>query len=436
MTEDQVLNKTWSICPVCRKRIPAERIRRGNEVYQRKNCDGHGTFETIIWRGFSDFIQWAGEAADPDNANSNCPDDCGLCSSHLQNTCCVILNVTGRCNLNCRFCFADPSFSGNDPSLDEIRNSMKDCITPGKTFLQLSGGEPTLRDDLPEIVRIAKESGAKYVQLNSNGLRLANDKQFVRDLAAAGLSFVFMQFDGTEDSIYRKLRNRPLLETKKKAIETCAEFNIGVTLVPTLVKGVNTDDIGEMIRFAISQTPTIRGIHFQPAAYLGRIPELPVNDDRFTLDELIHEIQSQSNGIVNAENLLPSCCDHPLCGFHGDFIIYNGQLNPLLKRKEQSAPCCCDPDAAEKNREFIGRRWKRPETSEEKSEKERKDLQDMEFFLRQVNTHGFTLTSMAFQDAGNIDLARLRRCSLHVYDKGRMVPFCSYYLSPWNRVSD
>ena len=171
---------------------------------------------------------------------------------------------------------------------------------PGDT-LQLSGGEPTVRDDLPEIVAYAKQVGCKYVQLNSNGLRLAEDEAFVKRLADAGLSFVFMQFDGVDDAVYEKLRRRPMLEVKKRAIEQCGRYGIGVTLVPVLVPGVNTEQIGDIIRFAIQRSPYVRGVHFQPVSYFGRIPELPADDDRYTLDELLEAVVSQSGGLIKEE---------------------------------------------------------------------------------------------------------------------------------------
>lgn len=103
--------------------------------------------------------------------------------------------------MNCTFCFAEPD-GAKDPSLDTVKRWIDDLTDPGKTLLQLSGGEPTVRDDLPEIVAYAKQAGCKYVQLNSNGLRLAEDEAFVKRLADAGLSFVFMQFDGVDDAVY------------------------------------------------------------------------------------------------------------------------------------------------------------------------------------------------------------------------------------------
>lgn len=423
--------KTWSVCPICMKRLPADRVAIGNEVFLRKSCDEHGSFETIIWRGYSDINEWIGNHNIPFTNEPQCPDNCGLCEDHQQKTCCVLLNVTDNCNLNCEFCLANQCNGKEDITFEEVRKSLLKIIDKGKTLVQLSGGEPTTRNDLPEIIRVAKQAGAKYVQLNSNGIRLSEDKEFVKKLADAGLSFVFMQFDGTENQIHQKLRNRPLLEVKQKAIDNCAEFNIGVTLVPTLVRGVNTQNIGEIIRFAISQSPKVRGVHFQPVSYFGRTPKLPTNDERFTLDELVFEIQKQTEGMIKADDLLPSCCDHPLCGFHGDFVInQNHKIAPLSKRGNATSSCC-DPSAADKNREFVARRWQRPAFSDSNLDSKVGNLQDMEYFLNRLKTHGFTITAMAFQDAGNIDFSRLRKCSFHVYDKERFVPFCAYYLSSW-----
>ena len=139
-----------------------------------------------------------------------------------------------------------------------------------------------------------------------------------------------------------------------------------MTLVPVIVPGVNTEQIGDIIRFAIQRSPYVRGVHFQPVSYFGRIPELPADDDRYTLDELLEAVVSQSGGLIKEEQIAPSCCDHPMCGFHGDFIVMPGdKLMPLTNYsgKTETEPedegCCCGPDPAEKNREFVGRRWER-----------------------------------------------------------------------------
>ena len=338
-----------------------------------KRCLEHGFFRVPVWRGKLDYGTWVSGAKElaPDEGLS-CPGACGLCAEHQRATCCSLLEVTNRCNLRCSFCFAHGAERDAQPSLESLKSAVADLMERcGKPLLQLSGGEPTVRDDLPEIVAYAKQAGCKYVQLNSNGLRLAEDEAFVKRLADAGLSFVFMQFDGVDDAVYEKLRRRPMLEVKKRAIEQCGRYGIGVTLVPVIVPGVNTEQIGDIIRFAIQRSPYVRGVHFQPVSYFGRIPELPADDDRYTLDELLEAVVSQSGGLIKEEQIAPSCCDHPMCGFHGDFIVMPGdKLMPLTNYsgKTETEPegegCCCGPDPAEKNREFVGRRWERRDVDE------------------------------------------------------------------------
>ena len=453
----RVVRQTYSLCPICMKRIAANYVAKEKEIFLEKQCPEHGLFSTIVWRGYLDFKEWQGKEIISDKKiNPECPKSCGICASHIQGTCCVVLEVTKRCNLNCMFCFAEGDNQGNslsDPSLAEIKEQLKKLTVQGKTLVQLSGGEPTMREDLPEIIRGAKEAGCQYVQLNSNGIRLAEDLPFVKKLAEAGLSFVFMQFDGTEDKIYKKLRNKELMEIKKKAIENCGAFNIGVTLVPTIVPGVNTENIGSILEFAINHSPEVRGVHFQPSSFFGRVPTIPTNEMRVTLDELLHEVVTQSNGMIKEENLLPSCCDHPLCGFHGDFVVTpEGKLKALTHQnhqKKEKSNECCTKDGAEKNRSFVSRRWLRESNQRNRTEgmeksdmqevvdtqgiQEKPDMQDLGYFLKRVKSHGFTITSMVFQDAGNIDLKRLRQCSLHVFKEDYFVPFCANYLTRWNR---
>ncbi|HHX75000.1 MAG TPA: radical SAM protein [Firmicutes bacterium] len=424
-----IIRRTYSVCPVCLKRIPAVHAAYGKTVCLEKTCPQHGQFSAVIWRGLRDLDAWRGNLPEiAEGENENCPHACGLCPEHRQGSCCVLLEVTKRCNLNCAFCFAGGG-NGEDIPFATVRRHLHDLADPGKTLVQLSGGEPTVRDDLPRIVAAAKEAGCRYVQLNTNGIRLAGDREYVRDLAAAGLSFVFMQFDGTDDNIYRTLRGRSLFSIKKQAIENCAQYNLGVTLVPTIVPHVNTAEIGNIIRFAVGHSPAVRGVHFQPVSYFGRFPSLPSDSSRFTLDELLAAIEEQAGTLVPGNSLQPSRCDHSLCGFHGDYLVMQDQtLYPLHKNRSN----CCETVTAEQNRAFVARRWQRPEPEEATASgtsRAEDDIETLEGFLRRVRSHSFTVTAMAFQDAGNLDLERLRSCSLHVFAGGRFIPFCAYYLT-------
>jgi uncharacterized radical SAM superfamily Fe-S cluster-containing enzyme len=429
---------TYSICPVCLKPLRAKRIHEGTVRLERE-CPEHGKFSSVIWHNLIDWDAWTKNATRPEweteERDISCARCAGLCEKHVSDTCCTLIEVTSRCNLHCRFCFADGGRDGEDPPLAEVTRRIGALTRSGETLLQLSGGEPTLRDDLPEIVAIAKRAGCKYVQLNTNGLRIAQEPAFLGRLADAGLSFVFLQFDGLRDDIHKTLRGKPLLLEKKRAISACAKHGLGVTLVPTIVPGVNADHIGKIVRFALNASPTVRGVHFQPVGYLGRIPSSPSNDERFTLDQLAWELEHQTSGAIRLENLMPSCCDHPLCTLHGDFIVLdNGNPHPIGNRSNRVDTCCLDP--AKKNREFVAKRWLRENKtqrccggSDSSPSIISKDISDMDYFLKRSKSHRFTITAMCFQDAWNLDIERLRSCSLHVFDGDRLKPFCAYYMS-------
>ena len=283
-----------------------------------------------------------------------------------------------------------------------------------------------MRDDLHELVRYAKEAGCSYVQLNTNGIRLAQDPDYAKKLGEAGLDIVFLQFDGTSDAIYETLRGRPLLEIKKEAIRVCGQLRVGVTLVPTVVRGVNDGDLGDIVKLACELSPAVRGIHFQPVSYFGRYPGKPEQDERYTLDELMADISAQAG--IPLSCFMPSRCDHPLCGFHASFLIDpKGALKPLSSISHSSTVRGCERD----NREYVARNWRRaPEEAAPAAEFS--DEMDFDTFLYRLRHESLTLSAMAFQDAMNLNIERLHRCSLHVYDRGKIKPFCAKYLTPFN----
>ena len=417
---ETLLRKTRSVCPVCLKNLPAALVQRTDgQIYMEKHCPEHGDFSAVVWRSRVDFSAWrAGAAPLAEGEGTDCPQNCRSCEQHPQGSCCVLLEVTRRCNLRCRFCFAEGEMA--EPTLSELCAAVDRIFAAargGVPLIQLSGGEPTLRDDLPALVRYIREKGGRWVQLNTNGLRLAAEPAYTRALAEAGLSIVFLQFDGTEDRVYQVLRGRPLLDVKYLAIQNCGRAGLGVTLVPTVVRGVNDDQIGKIIRDGVFLSPVVRGVHFQPVSWFGRIPGLPAAAERYTLDELIAALEAQA--CIAPEHLLPSRCDHPACGFHGAFTVTE---ELTLRPAARPGAGCGEIDAA-RNRSYIAGRWSAApaETAA--------PADSFDAFLSEVGRRSFTVTAMAFQDAGNLDAERLRRCSLHVYEDGRLLPFCAKYLT-------
>lgn len=449
--------QTESLCPVCLKRIQAVRVPQNDDVFMVKECADHGVFRTVIWRGEPSMRVWQRpkEPVHPHlcygTVENGCPFDCGLCEAHVQLPCSVLLEVTDRCNLNCAVCFADSGRQDiEDLSLDKIAWLLeRSMAAAGPSNLQLSGGEPTLRDDLPDIVEIARKVGYSFIQVNSNGLRLAADKAYAGRLRDAGLSSVFLQFDGVDDEIYCALRGRALVDLKFQAVKNCGDMGLGVVLVPTVVKGVNTDSVGAIVKQALQWSPTVRGVHFQPVSYFGRFPKHDGDGGRFTLPELMRSLEAQTKGLIKVADFSPPGCEHAHCSFHATYIrSAQGKLIPLGAGKGDS---CCSADVGtggvKKTVETIARRWKLPAAtpfpdvfpmaremsccSENNPGLVRAEgALDLDVVLREMVTGSFTVSAMAFQDAENIDLERLRGCCISVVSHdGRLVPFCAYNLT-------
>lgn len=427
MSVNTCKRNTRSVCPVCLRNLPAQLVMDvDGQVIMEKDCPVHGAFRVPVWRGKMDFDLWI-RHSEPlcSGAGEHCPQNCGICAEHETETCCILLEITKRCNLHCRFCFADGGCGAVEPEQDELKAAIRDIVRQcGRPLLQFSGGEPTLREDLPELIRYAREAGCSYVQVNTNGIRLAQDADYAKRLAEAGLDIVFLQFDGTRDEIYETLRGVPLLQIKLEAIRNCSRAGVGVTLVPTVVRGVNDDDLGGIVRLAQDLSPGVRGIHFQPVSYFGRYPDEPQVRQRYTLDELMSDLCAQTG--IPAESFMPSRCDHPLCGFHASFLLdpLRG-LQPLSSITRAAVGRSC----AGENREYVARHWMRYPQEPAPAGLHSGEM-DFDTFLYRVRHESLTLSAMAFQDAWNLNIERLHRCSLHVYSGGAVKPFCAHYITP------
>ncbi len=420
--------------------IPAARVARGGDIYLEKKCPEHGDFSSVLWRGQPYYKSWSRPKIPSrppvcfTDEKRGCPHDCGLCPEHRQHTCTAILEVTGRCNLGCPVCFADAGDGPADPDMKEIEDWYRRILDAGGPYnIQLSGGEPTMRDDLPGIVALGSRLGFNFIQINTNGLRLAAEPGYVKELKDAGLKSVFLQFDGTREDIYLELRGRWILGEKIAAIEHCAAYNIGVVLVPTLVPGVNTDNIGAIIKFALEYAPAVRGVHFQPVSYFGRYPGIPLDKDRITIPEVIREIEMQTGGLIDAGTFRPPGCENALCSFHGNFILMpGGKLRPW--GGDNPGKCCPLPEKAEegagKARSFVSRFWSSPWVEDASAMEECNCKDPFDEFLEHFRTQTFTVSGMAFQDAWNLDLERLKDCCIHVMSRdSRLIPFCAYNLT-------
>ncbi len=485
----RVLRETKSLCPVCLRTLPAVLKERGGEVRMERSCPEHGAFSAVIWRGEPDFSAWkrpkspSGAGHRETRRDKGCPHDCGLCEEHRQHTCTVLFEITYACNLRCPVCFASAGGSAASfTSLAELEEQLRwiAARTPD-AVLQISGGEPTLHPDLPALVKIA--AGLfPAVQLNTNGILLAQRPDLCGELAEAGLSWVFLQFDGTTDDIFETMRGARLLKEKIRAIENCRDARLTVVLVPTLARGVNDGNLGEMLDFALAYSPAVRGIHIQPMADMGRNfvnhPEPRAATARsadygITLPEVLYSLARQSRGRIKIEHAMPPGCEHERCSFHCRYIL--DEAKNLVPVREQA---CCVSDAMGQGSgrsqvssappplagaagaeaapqvgtahgdvvpagddggmkravSSIIRSWGAPKQNAPGQEPAGLDEDDaFSRFIRKARGQSFSVTCMAFQDATNVDLERLQGCCVNVFaPPNRLMPFCAYNLTSVN----
>jgi len=441
--EPILIGETRSVCPECLLRIPARKIQYGDQVYLEKTCPDHGFFKTLIWNGPPSYAAWGRELKPVtpigclSAVHQGCPYDCGICPQHGQHTCCVLFEITDRCNLHCPVCFAS-STQGvpDDPDLDEISSWYDMLLECGGPFnIQLSGGEPSLRDDIPEIIRIGRAKGFPFFQLNTNGLRLSREPGYAEVLKEAGLDCVFLQFDTFHDKIYEDLRGVALLEDKLRAIEHCACAGLGVVLVPVLLAGINDNEIGDILEFAVRHMPSVRGVHFQPISYFGRYPDKL--GKRLTIPDVLRNIELQTHHKMQVSDFKPGTAEHPYCSFNGSYLL---KPDGTLKSSKKQETCCCGQEepkdkkclnASEKARSYVAKRWSHaPMPKDIMPRDEAPDSFDA--MLTRIEQYSLAVSGMAFQDAWNLDLERLRYCYIHVVSKDtRLIPFCAYNLTSW-----
>jgi len=321
------IKNTKSLCPECGKPLDAEVYDEDGKIFIKKTCDEHGEFINTYWSDdelynrvddYTPTITSVENPCVPDE--SACPNNCGLCSKHETSTVLGLIDVTNRCNLKCPVCFANAAAAGYiyEPTQDEIRQMLRNLrnLKPHPCpAIQYAGGEPTVRKDIVELVKMAKEEGFTHVQIATNGIRLAKRENLAKELKEAGLNTVYLAFDGVTPEPYIYNRGRDLLEDKIQAIENCRKVGLGVVLVPTLVKGINDHQVGEIIKFAFDHNENIYGVNFQPVSFAGRTPADHVEEQRITIPDFVKIIEDETDGEVPTSAFYPPSSVEPIAEF-------------------------------------------------------------------------------------------------------------------------
>ena len=310
--------QTTSMCSQCMALVPAKIIIEDQYVYYLKRCKTHGVEKSLVstdaayYKLCHDYLK-PGDRPHvfQTRTEEGCPYDCGLCPDHEQHSCLALIDVNDACNLTCPVCFADSSTEKTfHRPLAEIERMMDALVaSEGEPdLLQLSGGEPTIHPQILDIIAAAKARPIRHVMLNTNGIRIAQDPAFVEALAQFKPGFeVYLQFDSLRPEVLKNMRGADLTRIRRQALEALEKSNISTTLVVVVKRGQNDDELGDIIRHALT-FKCVRGITFQPIQDAGRNDGFDAKDNRFVLSDIRRKI-IEAGTAFTAGDIIPLPCN-------------------------------------------------------------------------------------------------------------------------------
>ena len=437
------LELTNSVCAVCLKKIEAKLILQDQQVFMLKNCNEHGRQKVLISTDYEYYKLSRGflkPGQIPLRFNTEtrfgCPYDCGLCPDHEQHSCLTVVEITDRCNLQCPVCYAESGpNAGQHRTLEQIE-MMLDAIVANEgepDVVQISGGEPTIHPQFFEVLDAARKRPIKHLMINTNGVRIARDRDFCRKLAQYMPAFeVYLQFDSLQSQPLVQLRGEDLVDVRHKAIEHLNEFGISTTLVVTLSRGHNDNEVGAIIEYALKQS-CVRGITFQPVQAEGRIEGYSDQTNRLTVSEVRTKILEQST-LFSSADILPVPC-HPDCIAMAYALKKDDKVVPLsgiigcdtlLKEAGNTMNYEADPAIRKRMVELF---------SLDKNDQKASHavgnllccLPELQFPSEFSYQNIFRVIIMEFLDRHSFDVRSVKRTCVHiVHPDGRIIPFDTF----------
>jgi uncharacterized radical SAM superfamily Fe-S cluster-containing enzyme len=476
---ERLVAYTLSTCPHCYALVTAVLYEKEGKVYERKVCPEHGEFEELYFGDYTTyerFRKWQRDGKGIWTPNvpltALCPYNCGLCPRHKSHTALLNIAVTNRCELRCWYCFFYAVKAGYvyEPSLNHIRFMLREArktLPYPAIAVQITGGEPLLRDDIVDIVRIAREEGYHHIQVNTEGIRLAFDPDIAVKLREAGTNVVYMSFDGVTP--YTNPKNHWEIPY---ALDNLRRAKLGAVLVPTMIKGYNLHEVGAIIRFGVKHADIVRGVNMQPVSIVGRVPKKERDKLRVTIPDVLLEIEKQTDGQIRREDWYPvptvvpisrfvealrgkpqfELTTHFACGA-ATYLFWDddGELIPITRFVDvdgvmQLLDKAAEEIASGRNKYIVTlgvlTKLGRYVDTSKAPKRFRSKRKFLSYIFNILVKHDYSslgefhyqtlfLGMMHFQDPYNYDVSRVQRCDVHyVMPDGRIVPFCTFNVFP------
>jgi uncharacterized radical SAM superfamily Fe-S cluster-containing enzyme len=434
-----------SICSTCYRRVDAKIVFEEANVFMLKRCPDHG-FERVL---IADDVEYYRRCREvfikppemPARYNTpikyGCPYDCGLCPDHEQHSCLSLVEICDACNLSCPICYAESGQHRTEyKPLDQIER-MLDAIVTNELhpdIVQISGGEPTIHPQFFEILDAAKRRPIQHLMVNTNGIRIAQDEAFAQRLATYMPRFeLYLQWDSLKREPLMQLRGADLRGIREKALARLNDLGISTTLVVTVARGVNDDELGSLVDFALQQS-CVRGITFQPIQQAGRTEGYDKSVHRLTLTEVRRRILAQTSNL-KPEDLIPVPCHPdslamayalkidgkvlPLTGLIPPDVLIDGGRNTIIYEQDPAI------------RNHIFKLFSTNHSPQGQADSLRELLCCMPKVLAPQNLgyqNLFRVLIVQFIDAQSFDLRSIKKTCVHIAhpDGQRLIPFDTY----------
>src|SRR5260221_1441050 len=284
--------------------IKAKVIERDGKILMVKDCPEHGHFEDVmaIDLAFFKHLEDVFPGRDILAHNDEKLHNHGTSTIKHGRGSVLTVDLTNRCNMMCDPCFMDANQVGfvHELSWEDIQTLLDNAISikPRRQMsVQFSGGEPTLSPYFLDAVRYARKVGYQSVQAATNGIEFAKSPEFCKKAAEAGLRYAYLQFDGIGNAANAHRLVGNLFDVKLQAIENLYSNGVDIVPVTTIVNGINNEQVGRIIQFALDNPKKIPFCSFQPVSFTGR--DEAVGDERraaqrYTLSHLAHDVKNQT----------------------------------------------------------------------------------------------------------------------------------------------
>lgn len=437
---------TSSVCSTCLRVVEAKIVVKDRNVFMDKWCPAHGT-QRVLVSDDAEYYRLCREVyikppEMPERFNTKmefgCPYDCGLCPDHMQHSCLTLVEITDNCNLRCPVCFAGsgPERLTHKPLSAVL--AMLDAVVANEgapDVVQISGGEPTLHPDFFAILDAARERPIRHLMVNTNGIRIAQDREFAARLAEYRKGFeVYLQFDSFEPAALKTLRGADLTRIHSQAIERLNELDISTTLVMTLKKDLNDGEIGKIIDYGLSQ-PCVRGVTLQPIQDAGRVEAYDAKINRLTVSEIRRRIAEQTQAFTLSD-IIPVPCNPDTLAM-GYALKLGGSTLPLTRLVDakillqgESSTITFEHDPAIKKQIFE------LFSTNQSPDGQASKLSELLCCIPRVETPAgvgyrdvFRVLIVQFMDALSLDIRALKKSCIHIAQPdGRLIPFESFNL--------